>query len=200
MTTHPIRCRCGRIEGTLALPHKGVRAVCYCRDCQSFARFLGPPPGMLDAQGGTEVVVVRPDRVALQRGVDQVACMSLSPRGTLRWFAACCRTPLGNTPRNPGFPHLGLVHSCLGSGGDLAAVFGPVRMRVNRRSAAGAVAAAPALGFAAAIARYATGLALARASGAHRRSPFFDAAGKPIVEPHVIGREERERLRSGTQP
>jgi hypothetical protein len=194
---HPIRCRCGRIEGTLALPHKGVRAVCYCRDCQSFARYLGPPPGMLDAQGGTEVVAVRPDRVSFQRGVDQVACMSLSPHGTLRWFAPCCRTPLGNTPRNPGFPHLGLVHSCLDSRGDLGAVFGPVRMRVNRQGATGNVAAAPAFGFATAIARYAGGLALARASGAYRNNPFFDATGKPIVEAHVITKAERERLREG---
>jgi len=70
-------------------------------------------------------------------------------------------------------------------------------MRVNRHGATGAVAAAPALGFAAAIARYASGLAFARASGAYRRNPFFAAVGKPIAEAHVISKDERERLRKG---
>ena len=197
MSTHPIRCRCGRIQGTLSQPARGVRGVCYCRDCRSFARFLGPPEGMLDANGGTEVVAVRPDRVRFERGVDQLACMSLSPNGTLRWYAACCRTPIGNTPRNWRFPHLGLVHDCLDAGGDREKAFGPVRMVVNRQGASRPVAAAPFPGFAAAIARYASGLAAARIGGAYRRNPLFDANGKPIVEPQVVSKAERERLRAG---
>jgi hypothetical protein len=43
--------------------------VCYCRDCQAFARFL-ENPGMLDAAGGTEVVLVAPGRLRFTTGVD----------------------------------------------------------------------------------------------------------------------------------
>jgi hypothetical protein len=142
-------------------------------------------------------MAVRPDRVRFERGADQIACMSLSPNGTLRWFAACCRTPLANTPRNWRFPHVGLVHDCLESQGDTSAVFGPVRMVVNRQRASRPVAAAPLPRFIAAIARYAVGLLTARVTGAYRRNPFFDDTGKPLAVPKVVSKEERERLRNG---
>ena len=54
--THPLRCNCGKLTGTLvgvASPQENRtkdinRCVCYCTDCQSFARFLKREDDILD--------------------------------------------------------------------------------------------------------------------------------------------------------
>jgi len=111
---HPIECRCGQVRGTIAAGAKFTRAICYCRDCQAFAAALGAPAGMLDAKGGTDVVATLPRDVRFTAGADRLACLSLTDHGLLRWYASCCRAPIGNTPRNPKISYVGLVHSCLG--------------------------------------------------------------------------------------
>jgi hypothetical protein len=193
---HPIRCKCGAFQAQLAHPEHGTRAICYCRDCRAYAHFLGPPPGLLDDLGGTEVLIVRPRSVAFTAGQDRLACMSLSPRGIYRWYASCCRTPLGNTPRDARIPYLGLVHSCLGDGGAaLGAAFGPVRMKVNRQSAHGHPDPPPLVPLLFAGARQGASLAWHRVSGAYRDNPFFDArTGAPQVTPQVITKAAREAL------
>jgi len=66
--------------------------------------------------------------------------MSLSEKGLLRWYTACCRTAIGNTPRNPKLSYVGLVHSCLaGSPIELDAAFGPAKAAINTASANGTV-------------------------------------------------------------
>lgn len=197
LAAHPIRCRCGAVKGEVRNPKHGTRAVCYCRDCQAFARFLDSPPGMMDALHGTDIVAVRPRFVSFSSGLQNLACMSLSPNGTLRWYATCCRTPIGNTPRDRKVSHVGLVHSCLGASQTaIEDAFGPIRMRVNVQSAAGAVPANAPLSFAAAIARYLVSMAWTRLSGGYRVNPFFvPATGRPIVEPQVVSKERRDMLR-----
>lgn len=193
---HPIRCKCGQFQAQLAHPERGMRAICYCRDCRAYAHFLGPPAGLLDDRGGTEVVIVRPRSVALVAGLDRLACMSLSPRGIFRWYASCCRTPLGNTPRDMRIPYLGLVHSCLANAGpSLDDSFGPVRMKVNRQSALGDPGGTPLVPMVLAGVRQAASLAWHRIGGAYRDNPFFDArTGAPRVEPQVLSRAARDAL------
>ena len=101
-SSHPIRCHCGKFQATVAHPEGGTRAVCYCRDCQAFAHFLGSPKDVLDSLGGTDIVAVRPRYVSFIAGVDNLVCMSLTAQGILRWYAKCCQTPIGNTPRISG--------------------------------------------------------------------------------------------------
>jgi Family of unknown function (DUF6151) len=50
--SHPLQCRCGTLKGYVAHPERVNRVVCYCRDCQAFAHFLGGANDILDAQGG----------------------------------------------------------------------------------------------------------------------------------------------------
>src|SRR5262249_21727063 len=58
-------------------------------------------------------------------GADQVRCMRLSPKGNHRWYAECCRTPLGNTI--PWIPYVGVVRSAFESpSADDASTFGKV--------------------------------------------------------------------------
>jgi hypothetical protein len=175
----------------------GTRGVCYCRDCQAFARFLGPPDGMLDAMGGTEIVAVRPRFVTLTQGRDHLACVSLSPKGTLRWYTRCCKTPIGNTPRDFRVSHVGLIHTCLeGHGPSVEFSFGPVRLRVNTKSAKGKPPPNSMTTFAFEATRYMASVAWTRLSGTYRMNPFFSAeTGQPLVQAHVVSAHMRARLR-----
>src|SRR5688572_4602143 len=106
--TMQLRCRCGAVRGEMDAGRAYARATCYCKDCRAFARFLGQS-GVLDASGGSDIVATAPAAVRITSGSEHVACMSLSPKGLLRWYASCCRTPLGNTPRDPKVLYAGLV-------------------------------------------------------------------------------------------
>lgn len=106
-----LRCRCGRVRGVarMVTPAEGFRFVCYCTDCQAFARFL-ERSDVLDAAGGTDIVHMPPARVVLTAGADAVRCITFSTK-VLRWYADCCRTPIANTAASPRFPVVGLIHS-----------------------------------------------------------------------------------------
>jgi hypothetical protein len=194
-TKHALRCRCGKLTGEVAHPESGTRAVCYCKDCQAFARFLGRPDQVLDPQRGTEIVAILPAHVSFTGGLEHLACMSLSPKGLLRWYARCCNTPIGNTPRDFRVAHVGLVHTCLSDPAhSLDESFGPVKMRVNTQGALGEVRASRLDTFAA-IVKYLAALTGARLGGSYKRTPFFDAAGVPVRTPSVLSKAEHERLR-----
>lgn len=194
--SHPLRCRCGTVQGRVAEPQRAMgRGVCYCKDCQAYAHFLGRAADVLDVHGGTDVVAIHPQHVVLTQGLDAMTCMSLSPRGLLRWYASCCRTPIGNTARNPKLAYVGLVHTCLeGAGVPIERSFGPVTMRLNAASATGPVAERSHGIFGSAL-RFIGTMLGARIGGSYKRSPFFDAAsGMPLVAPHVLTHAEREQL------
>lgn len=195
---HPLSCRCGTLQGYIRHPQQATRIVCYCKDCQSFARFLGGAGDILDAMGGTEVVATHPGNVTFTQGRESLACMSLSPRGALRWYAGCCRTPLGNTPRNFKIAYVSVLHSCLpGSPQARDAAFGPVRMLANIGSANGKPPPPLRYSAVAAVLRVLWFMARGRLDGSYRRTPFFDPArGEPVVAPHVISKAERDRLRA----
>jgi hypothetical protein len=195
MTTnyHPLRCRCGALQGRVALNRAASRVICHCKDCQAFARFLGRERDVLDAQGGSEIVQLAPDCVQFTHGQEQLAVMKLSEAGMLRWYAACCRTPVGNTMTSRNLPFVGLLHSCLNSA-SLAPSFGPVRARFNAASALGdpkPVDQGVFLSVLQVVAR----LAAARLSGRYRHTPFFTDANQPVADPRVVTAQDRERLR-----
>lgn len=194
---HPLRCRCGTLKGQVSHARRAMRLVCYCKDCQAFAHFLGRPGEVLDGMGGTDIVATRPAFVSFSEGTDALACMSLSPKGLLRWYASCCNTPIGNTSRDFKVAHVGLIHSCLADRSHpLGSSFGPVRMRAGIRSARGKPPST-AIGSAFSIARLLAALARARLNGSYRLTPFFGPqGGAPVVAPKVLTLEEREQLMS----
>lgn len=193
----PLRCRCGALQGHLDQPQRAARAVCYCRDCQAYAHFLGDAQRVLDAQGGTDIIATSPHRIHFTRGIERLRCVSLSEKGLLRWYADCCRTPLGNTPRDPKLPYVGLVSACLdGSAEKRDAAFGPARAVLNSGSAKGKVAATPFALFwgMVKILRNVLGARLGRKQG---ENPFFEAgSGKPVAEPQVLTPVQRRALDS----
>jgi hypothetical protein len=81
-------------------PKSSSFLVCYCVDCQAYSRFLGRD-GLLDAYGGTTVLVAAPADLTITKGSEQLACVRLSDKGMFRWYTKCCRTPVGNLPGSP---------------------------------------------------------------------------------------------------
>ncbi|MDB5792838.1 MAG: hypothetical protein JWQ80_2862 [Massilia sp.] len=189
-----MRCRCGKLQGEVDARRVAARAVCYCKDCQAFARFLKSQERVLDASGGTEVAATLPAAVRFTQGLEHLACMSLSPKGIYRWYAKCCATPLGNTPRNPKVAYVGLVRACLDAApGELDRALGHTRISVNRASAHGPTTATP-VATALALASIGAMLVKARLGGGWRENPFFDASGVPVRAPRVLTPEERAAL------
>lgn len=192
-TDVPIRCACGELCGIARglSGRVGSRLSCYCDDCQSYAWFLGDAGRILDAHGGTAIFQTSPARVEITQGAERLACVRLREGGLLRWYADCCRSPIGNTLASGALPFVGLFQDRLD--GPLDELLGPSRGGVHGRFAKGdrsrldAADRAP-LGLILRFLRLALG---ARLRGDQRRSPFFDPrSGAPIVEPQVLSPDE----------
>jgi hypothetical protein len=90
---HVAECCCGKVA-LLARGRAIAAAVCYCASCRQFR--ANPPNGsILDADGGTAVVLYRKDRVRCLKGeeyLDEHRLQALSK--TRRVVATCCGTPM----------------------------------------------------------------------------------------------------------
>jgi hypothetical protein len=192
---HPIQCRCGQFRGTLCRAASVSRLSCYCRDCQAYAHALGEPEMILDPLGGTDIAATLQQHVSFTSGTDKLACLSLTERGLLRWYASCCNTPIGNTARDPRLSYVGLVHNCLAkTPGLLDAAFGPARMPVNTKHAKDSISS-NLLSTLASTARIFGSVLRARLNGTWRRSPFFFSPAdlQPAVLPRVLSPKEHDR-------
>jgi hypothetical protein len=187
---HRLECECGELSGEVDVTASCNRGICYCTDCQAFAYFLGAAERVLDARGGTDIVQTSPQAVRLIRGRQHVACVRLTSDGLMRWYAACCNTPIGNTPPNYRLSFVGLIHCCLSDlERSLDASFGPSRMRVHTGSAWDEPKPR-GRGVVCAVVRLGSMMLRARLSGAYRDTPFFGPDGVPMVAPKVLSAEE----------
>lgn len=190
MTDLPLSCRCGAVSGVLGdvSPAIGTLVVCYCSDCQACTRHLGDDD-VLDAAGGTELFQTSAGRLRFERGQDRIACLRMTRRGPLRWYAACCGSALANSPPTGTIPFASVVAARLPlSRRDL---LGPVRARVFTEGAE-TIDGPPPRGFGAAnvFLRFARVAWAARLAGDHRRNPFFPE-GRALVLPVTLTGKER---------
>jgi hypothetical protein len=192
-----LACRCGTVRAVAhgVTPEIGNHCVCYCDDCQAFPKALGRPD-VLDANGGTDIFQLSPARVEFTHGVDRVACLRLTDKGLVRWYASCCNTPIGNTLLTPAIPFVGVIRSFVPEAA--TGTLGPIRARVFREFATGDTAAIPPDN----QSRWTMLLRLIglmiswRLRGDHKRSPFFHVVTRaPIVTPRVLTEQERAALR-----
>jgi hypothetical protein len=199
----PLRCRCGHVRGLAKEvgPDEGFRLVCYCQDCQTFARFL-QRPDVLDGAGGTDIFQMPTGRVKLTSGADAVRCLHLSSK-VFRWYTDCCRTPIGNTA-GPRFPIVGVIHSFMSDdaeGRSRDEVLGAPLCRIYERSAVGPLPpnAPPPLQLSI-ISRRGAKLLSWWLRGLRRPNPFFDDhTNAPLSVPRVLTPSERDALSvSGT--
>jgi hypothetical protein len=191
--TVDLRCRCGEVEGRLENAARGTvnRVVCYCDDCQAYLHHLGRAD-LLDAHGGSDIVQVAPASLAYTRGNDRIAGVRLKPKGLYRWYASCCKTPLGNTV-GPGLPFVGIIVHVFRSPDD---VFGPPVASILGKYAIGAAppgSTGPNLRFLARAVGKVIGWKIRGNTWPH---PFFDrATGAPTHPVTVLSHDEREALR-----
>src|SRR5688572_16916507 len=135
-----LECKCGAVHGLA----RGVsaasinRVVCLCADCQSFAHHLGRAD-LLDSRGGSDIIQLAPAAVSFDRGTDKIAAIRLGPKGPFRWYATCCKTPLGNTVK-PSLPFVGIVFELFREAREphrRDEVFGPSRASIHGKYAIG---------------------------------------------------------------
>lgn len=195
----PLRCRCGRLRGVArgVSPSAGLRFICYCTDCQAFARFLACGDA-LDAAGGTDIFQMAPARIDISAGVEHLRCVQLSSK-VLRWYAGCCATPIANTAADPRFPLAAVIHTFMdhsAAGQNRDAVLGPPLCPLFDASATAALpAGAPPRPGARLFVRRFARLGEWWLRGLARPSPFFDlATGRPRAAPQVLFARDRSDL------
>ncbi|WP_227269781.1 DUF6151 family protein [Roseobacter weihaiensis] len=188
MTDIAFACACGTLKGVLheVSPTSVCHLMCYCKDCRAFARHMGHAEA-LEPGGGSPIVQVLPARIEITEGAAQIACLRLSPKGLHRWYAACCKTPLANTPGSARIPVAGMWRPLF----DRTDAFGPV---VAYGFTKAALPGGPRKDRG--LSRMLGGLLkrslAAYLNGTARQSPFFDATGAPVVAPQVISKEARK--------
>jgi hypothetical protein len=62
---------------------------------------------MVNQHGGVDIVQVAQSQITFSQGLDQIRCARLSAKGLYRFYADCCRMPLGNA-MSRGVPFVGL--------------------------------------------------------------------------------------------
>jgi hypothetical protein len=186
---HLLRCNCGKLTGTLKRTKDINRCVCYCTDCQAFARFL-KRDDILDEAGGTSILQTLPKHVSFVEGTENLACIRLTENGPLRWYADCCNTPIGNTAPNFKLPFIGLIHNCLSAEqASLDETFGAIRMWVSTQDAIGENKP-KSIGFLAGTLRVMGMVIRSRFDGSYKTNPFFSPeTGNPIVTPQVLNQD-----------
>jgi hypothetical protein len=196
-----LRCRCGHVRGVAneVAPYTGFRFVCYCQDCQAFARFL-ERPDVLDTAGGTDIFHMPAGRVKLTAGTDAVRCLHFSSKA-FRWYTDCCRTPIGNTA-GPRFPVVGIIHSFMSHDADRSRddVLGAPLCRIFERSAVRPLLPnAPPPRSLGLVARRVPTLLGWWPRGLGRPNPFFDdQTNAPLSVPRVLTPAERAALADDT--
>lgn len=177
-----ISCQCGALKGRLESPAWTNRAVCYCRSCQAFPARLGKAEETLDAQGGTDILQVPPGAVTFSQGDEELACLRITPKGPLRWYARCCNTPIGNSAGTPKLSFMGLIHTVLGGHAALDVAVGAPRAFVFTETALGEPKPEKVLPVGMLLS-FAWWIGKARLTGAWRNHPLFDDQGKPVAVP-----------------
>lgn len=195
--TLPFACRCGTVTGALldVGPDQGDHVVCHCTDCQDLTRHLGHAEHVLDAHGGSALYQSRCARLRIDRGLDRLACVHLTDKPTLRWYAACCRMPLFNTYANGRIPYVTIqLAAC--DPGRRDALTGPPRGHLFIADAIGDTSGLSKLSMAKLMRRFFPRMVKDILSGDRRSSPLFDAATlEPIATPHRLSAAERLTLR-----
>lgn len=195
----PLRCSCGAVRGELhdATPAIGNRMTCYCDDCQAHARFLGRDD-VLDPWGGSDIYQTTPSRVRISQGADQLRIVRLSEKGLVRWYAGCCRTPIGNM-MGARWPFIGLSDAFMDHAADGRSRderLGPAAGYIQGRYAVGGCPphAHPSASMSV-IGRSIWRLLAGAVRGSAQPSPFYDDKGQATAPTQVLTPAERDALR-----
>ena len=182
-----VRCSCGtvKLHAEGVSPGLSNHVVCYCSTCQAFAHYLGRGAELLDDNGGSDIFQMSSGRLRIGGGAEALTCVRITEDGPLRWYADCCKSPIGNTHANWKHPFIGLLTSAMDvTDAERKNITGPIRFAAFKDHATGRTHLAEGThSLRATIARFYKILLIARLKGDHKRSPFFDASHNPIAVP-----------------
>ena len=188
MSDVSLQCQCGNIKGTItnATPSSGTLVVCCCDDCQNFVRYLKQENSALDKFGGTKIYQTSQSQLTIHEGLNQLKSLRLSEKGTLRWYAGCCNTPIGNSI-NASMPFIGVIHSFIDAK-DQADKLGSVRAYVQTQHAIGQP------DYPHSAEKFPIGITLRiirkmlswKIHGMNKPTVFFDSDGKPVSIPVIV--------------
>ena len=158
---------------------------------------------LLDGHGGTDVVQLPPNAVVFDQGAERIVGVRLTSKGMHRWYASCCKTPLGNT-LTPLVAFIGMPLEVFRGASDAQRrdeVFGKPRGFAGGKFSVGGpregLTKFPALLFAKVILRM-IGWKLRGRAWPH---PYFDTAtGGPSHPVTILTRGERDALRAKCGP
>lgn len=193
----PVKCSCGKVGGVIRSlsPGSSNHVRCACKGCQSYAHYLGRAHDMLDSEGYSNIFQINPADFEIHEGLEHLACVRITPKGPLRWHAACCKTPLGNTFPKGGVPFIGVLPICSGHKGasdEVVKMIGPSRANVNGRNKASLGEKVKTLRM---LPRFVCKLIAWRIKGGKSWKPFFkEDTMEPIREPILVTKEERKAL------
>lgn len=180
-------CKCGQITGTVAnVPEGGNHLVCHCPSCRAGALHCG---ATLEPDEPVDLYLTPPHNVTLSTGADQLAPFAFSPRGILRWKAACCGVQMFSSQADPKVAFMSVRADRFADPQNL----GPVATRAfvpkpNGKAGHKGKRALAALIFKAVSARL---------TGKWRLTPLYNAATrKPVAEVTLISKEEKAALLS----
>lgn len=193
MPDSPLKCACGTVQGVAkqVTPTTGIRLVCHCDDCQAFANYLelntNQPLRILDDCGGTEIFQMPIAYVEINQGEEQLRCLKLSPKGIIRWYTDCCKTPVGNT-LSASMAFIGVIHSFMDDQGQRDQNLGPIKGYLQTSHAKKTVDSKPN------HPKFPIGLTLKivanllkwKLKGLNQPSAFFDSNGHPVSTPKII--------------
>ncbi|MFT6473961.1 DUF6151 family protein [Qipengyuania profunda] len=188
-------CACGTIAGTIhrATPDHGDHVVCHCTDCQALPAFLGAAERILDDAGGTALYQSRCARLEFARGSERLACLHLTDKPTLRWYAMCCDTPMFNTYATGRIPYVTtILANCEAAGRNR---LGPPLGHLFLEDAPGPTAGLKPLSMNRLMRGFLVRMVKDYVSGDHRRNPLFDPKTlQPIATPRRLTPEQRLAL------
>ena len=190
-------CRCGQTELALDVTGFGAasRIICYCDDCQTFARALDAQADVLGPGSGTGIVQSTPDRLRIVKGAENLAILRLSPKGLLRWYAGCCDTPMCNSLPKMGVPFVGIVFR-REEGPAVTQILGKRCAQVFTTTARPrGEAPRKDVGFAVTGFAVLRRMIVALLSGRAKTNPLRAPAGAPIAPIRVLTPEERHDAR-----
>jgi hypothetical protein len=179
-----LSCKCGNVSGIAhdITPESGNHIVCYCEDCQSFANYLGSE-STLDEHNGTDIFQTSYANIEITSGSELLRCITLKPKGLIRWYTSCCKTPVGNTVSGK-WPFIGVIHTFMEDTAEREKSVGPVRGRtLIKKDSPIAHLNTPTYKVAP---RLVQKMLLWKLRDSNKKNPFFTSTGTPISEPKVL--------------
>lgn len=189
MTKLALKCQCGTVQGVAnyVSENGGNRVVCYCEDCQAFARFLRNEARILDEYGGTKIFQMPLAYVKITAGIERVSCLRLTAKGMYRWYCGCCNTAIGNT-LSAGVPFIGLIEDFIALQNQVEEQLGPVQAYLHTQFALVSLPEQRKLSTYphTLMLRTFIQLGIWKIKGLNQPSSFFDAKGRTLVQPLIL--------------